>query len=244
MIILNIHLNKTHGQDKYNKASNNRMKKQRKSGINTREKLLKVASEVFADASYHDATIAEICEKAEANIAAVNYHFNDKETLYREAWRYAFDASIIKYPFDGDVRDGAPPEERLRGQITALLHRIADEDNKEFLIAQKEFVNPTGLLDEVMREELKPMHHRTETLVREILGLQISDADVQFCVISIINQCVNPIVMKRNKTTNDGKAVEGPPGIDDIEAFADHVVRFSLAGLTAIRKEKEKGRKK
>ena len=140
------------------------MKKQRKSGINTREKLLKAASDVFADKSYHDATIAEICEKAEANIAAVNYHFNDKETLYREAWRYAFDASIIKYPFDGDVRDGAPPEERLRGQITALLHRIADEDNKEFLIAQKEFVNPTGLLNEVMREELEPMHDRTETV--------------------------------------------------------------------------------
>ena len=216
------------------------MKKQRKSGINTREKLLKAASDVFADKSYHDATIAEICEKAEANIAAVNYHFNDKETLYREAWRYAFAESIRTYPPDGGVRDDAAPEERLRGQITALLHRIADEDNKEFFIAQKEFVSPTGLLNEVIRKELKPMHDRTETLVRELLGSQVSDADIQFCVISIINQCVNPIVTKRKKATNDGKAVEGPPGIDDIDAFADHVTRFSLAGLAAICTENRK----
>jgi AcrR family transcriptional regulator len=220
------------------------MKKQRKSGINTRERLLAAASDVFADKSYHDATIAEICEKAEANIAAVNYHFNDKETLYREAWRYAFDVSIIKYPFDGDVLDGAPPEERLRGQITALLHRIADEDNKEFFIAQKEFVSPTGLLDEVIREELEPMHDRTETLVRELLNAPVSDADVRFCVISIINQCVNPIITKRKKGANDGRAVEGPPRIDDIEAFADHVVRFSLAGLSAICAERKKKHKK
>jgi TetR/AcrR family transcriptional regulator, regulator of cefoperazone and chloramphenicol sensitivity len=216
------------------------MKKQRKSGINTRERLLAAASDVFADKSYHDATIAEICEKAEANIAAVNYHFNDKETLYREAWRYAFEESIKAYPSDGGVRADAPPEERLRGQIIALLRRIADENNKEFFIAQKEFVSPTGLLDEVIREELEPMHDRTETLVRELLGSQIPDVDVQFCVISIINQCVNPIVTKRNNAINDGRADEGPPRINDIEAFADHVVLFSLAGLAAICTEREK----
>lgn len=220
------------------------MKKQRKSGVNTRDKLLKAASDVFADKSYHDATIAEICEKAEANIAAVNYHFNDKETLYREAWRYAFSESIKTYPPDGGVRDDAPPEERLRGQITALLRRIADEDNTEFFIAQKEFVSPTGLLDEVIREELEPMYDRTETLVRELLSAQVSDADVRFCVISIINQCVNPLITKRKKAANDGRAVEGPPRIDDIEAFADHVVRFSLAGLAAICAERKKKHKK
>ncbi len=220
------------------------MKKQRKSGINTRERLLKAASEVFADKNYRDATIAEICEKAEANIAAVNYHFNDKETLYREAWRYAFVGSIKAYPPDGGVSDTDAPEERLRGQITALLHRIADENNREFLIAQKEFVSPTGLLDEVIREELRPMHDRTETVVRELLGPQASDADVQFCVVSIINQCVNPIVAKRKRISETGRVAEGPQGIDDIDAYADHVARFSLAGIAEIRKERSKRSKK
>lgn len=142
------------------------------------------------------------------------------------------------------VSDTDAPEERLRGQITALLHRIADENNREFLIAQKEFVSPTGLLDEVIREELRPMHDRTETVVRELLGPQASDADVQFCVVSIINQCVNPIVAKRKRISETGRVAEGPQGIDDIDAYADHVARFSLAGIAEIRKERSKRSKK
>lgn len=218
-----------------------KMKKQRKSGINTREKLLRAASEVFADKNYRDATIAEICEKAEANIAAVNYHFNDKETLYREAWRYAFAESITTYPPDGGVSKDASPEERLRGQISALLHRIADENNKEFPIVQKEFVSPTGLLDEVIREELEPMHDRTEAVVRELLGPQASDVDVLFCAVSIINQCANPIVAKKRQRINEaGEIIESPSGIEDVDAFADHVTRFSLAGVAEICSDKER----
>jgi AcrR family transcriptional regulator len=214
------------------------MKKQRKSGINTREKLLRAASAVFADKNYRDATIAEICEKAEANIAAINYHFNDKETLYREAWRYALAESIKVHPPDGGVRDDDTAEERLRGQINSLLHRIADEDNKEFLIAQKEFVNPTGLLEEVIRKELQPLHERTEALVGALLGPEALETDIKYCAISIINQCVNPIVAKRQKTTGRDKMTDSPPGIEDIDSFAHHVARFSLAGIAGIRRER------
>jgi hypothetical protein len=64
------------------------MKAQRKGGVATRKKLLAAAGRVFAEKGYHDATIAEICRLAGTNIAAVNYHFSDKETLYLEALRF------------------------------------------------------------------------------------------------------------------------------------------------------------
>ena len=51
--------------------------------------VLHAACEVFADRGYRDATVAGICHKAGANPAAINYHFNDKESLYVEAWRQA-----------------------------------------------------------------------------------------------------------------------------------------------------------
>ena len=72
---------------------------------------------------------------------------------------------------------------------------------KNSLLHKKEFVSPTGLLEEVIRKELKPLHERTEALVRALLGPEALDTDIQYCVISIINQCVNPIVAKRQKTT-------------------------------------------
>ena len=48
----------------------------------TKAKLLEAAGEEFADKGFEKATIRGICELAGANIAAVNYHFGDKEQLY------------------------------------------------------------------------------------------------------------------------------------------------------------------
>ena len=214
----------------------------RKGAAKTPKSLLAAASEVFAEKGYRDATIAEICERAKANVAAVNYHFGDKETLYTEAWRHSFSESVKAHPPDGGVSDDAPPQERLRGRVLALLHRIADEVNREFLIVQKELANPTGLLNEVMREELQPLQEKIETLVRELLGPRTLDMQVRFCAISIISQCINPMVAtsgRKEKREDKG----GPPGIDDIEAYSNHVVKFSLAGIRAIRKEAEKKRR-
>ncbi|HOP86345.1 MAG TPA: CerR family C-terminal domain-containing protein [Syntrophorhabdaceae bacterium] len=212
----------------------------RKGISKTYTKLLQAASEVFAEKGYRDATIADICNRAGVNIAAVNYHFGDKETLYKEAWRYSFLKSIKAHPPDGSVSDDAPPKERLRGMVTALLRRIADENNKEFLLVQKELANPTGLLEEVMREEIWPIHEKLEALVRELAGPYASDTKVRFCAISIISQCINPMVARnRQKEKKEGK--DAQPGIFDIEDYANHVVRFSLAGISAISDEVEKG---
>ena len=210
------------------------MKIPKKGSVKTHKSLLAVASEFFAEKGYRDTTIAEICQRAGTNIAAVNYHFGDKETLYREAWRHSFLKSIKAHPPDGGVSDDAPPEERLRGQVAALLHRIADENNREFLLVQKELANPTGLLEEVMQEEIRPLQERIRILIRELLGPHISDIRVRFCEISIISQCINPVVVRRGREGGNDL-----PGIDDIEAYSEHVIEFSLGGIGAIRKAGE-----
>ena len=218
------------------------MKIQSKGALKTTKSLLAAASVVFAEKGYRNATIAEICRRAGANVAAVNYHFGDKETLYKEAWRHSFSESLKAHPLYGGVSDGAPSKERLRGWVAALLRWIADENNNEFLFIQKELANPTGLLDEVMQEEIQPLHEKMETLVRELLGPRASNMEVQFCVVSIINQCINPMIaIKARKEKREGK--EGPPEIEDIEAYSKHVVKFSLAGIRAIRDEAEKKRR-
>ncbi|MGA9754367.1 MAG: TetR family transcriptional regulator, partial [Desulfobaccales bacterium] len=48
----------------------------------TRQRLLEAAGEVFAKKGFRNTTIREICRRARANLAAVNYHFGDKERLY------------------------------------------------------------------------------------------------------------------------------------------------------------------
>lgn len=209
------------------------MKAQREDAVRTRHRLLAAAGEVFADKGYRDATIAEICAKAEANIAAVNYHFRDKESLYREAWRQSLIESLKAHPPDGGVSPDASPEDRLRGQIKALLERVSDKDNKELPIMQKEMSSPTGLLEEVLREEILPLGARIEAIIRELIGADASADQIKFCGISIFSQCINPAVIRTGKERH--RALEHDhPRIDDMAAFTDHVITFSLGGIRAL----------
>ena len=55
----------------------------------TKVRLLEAAGEEFAEKGYELARVRSICERAGANLAAVNYHFGDKEQLYLDVLREA-----------------------------------------------------------------------------------------------------------------------------------------------------------
>ncbi len=48
----------------------------------TKEKILKVSHKLFADKGYNGTSVREIAKESEVNIAAINYHFQNKENLY------------------------------------------------------------------------------------------------------------------------------------------------------------------
>lgn len=84
------------------------MKTLRKDTARTQKNLLIAASKIFAEKGFRDTTVAEISKRAKTNLAAINYHFGDKETLYREAWRHSFRESIKIYPPDGGLMKRLP----------------------------------------------------------------------------------------------------------------------------------------
>ena len=67
----------------------------------TRQRLLESACDLFAAKGFTKATNKEICDRAGANIAAVNYYFGSKQNLYGGAWRKAFQDSLEAHPPDG-----------------------------------------------------------------------------------------------------------------------------------------------
>ena len=219
------------------------MKAPRQDTERTRKSLLAAAHEVFSSKGYRDATVAEISERAGVNIAAINYHFGDKETLYRETWRHFFREAQEKNPVDGGVRTDRPVEERLKGSIQAFLRKTTDDINRGSVIVYMELANPTGLLEEVAREELKPLRQTLSGLVREMLGPGASDNHIRFFATSIMGLCTTPLFFNRVSCNTEDEMNNWR--IKNVEAYADHVFNFVLDGLNNLRKriERNKGTK-
>jgi len=211
---------------------------QKKQNNGTKIRLLESACRVFAKKGYRDATIAEICALARSNIAAVNYHFGDKKTLYAEAWRQAFGQSFEKFPADGGVKADAPAEERLYGMVLSALKRF-EKPSYEFEIMRKEFANPTGLLVEVIRKSIEPLHQRMFSIVRELLGKKVPQWQAKLCIRSIETQFF-PMFKKRRQWNEKNDKKSQIDNVEfSVEELAEHITRFSLAGIREIRKLNE-----
>jgi AcrR family transcriptional regulator len=201
----------------------------------TRNRLLTAASRIFAEKGFHESTIAEICEQAETNIASVNYHFRDKETLYLESWRFAFNRELDLYPPNGGVMTDAPAEQRLAGRIQSLINRVADDNSYSFAIINKEMAQPTRLLSDILEKEINPQRLQMFGLLKECLGQAASEQQIQYCHASIMGQCFHLLRLKHMQSTRYFRSHSSD--LNDSKAFAEHIVQFSLAGIQAIRSQ-------
>lgn len=209
-------------------------KKERRNGAVTRQRVLESACATFADKGYRDATVAEICHKAEANIAAVNYHFGDKETLYVKALQYAFRIATERYPIDGRLGPETAPEQRLRVYVQAHLRRIFSDDESSHFprMVVKEMAEPTQVPGSVIREVLKPHREHLRGVLNDLLGGDVDGEAVRFCVLSIISQCYFFGFNKafRQRHFESGKMTE-----ERLQRLIDHITQFCLAGIRDVR---------
>ena len=198
--------------------------------IETRERLMTAAGEVFAEQGFRNATVREICQRAGANVASVNYHFGDKKALYAEVIRDAHRAAMSKYPSDFGLEPGATIEQRLFAFVRAFFFRIFDEGRPAWhgkLIA-REIADPTDALNDIVDEGIRPHFMALRAIVTELLGGNPDPERLRYCAWSVVGQCLfyfhaQPIVRRLHPPQSFGPA--------DIEALARHVTDFSLAGI-------------
>ena len=98
----------------------------------TKERLLNAAGEIFAEKGFHATSVREICEKAGANLASVNYHFGSKENLYEAVVHRTFDSAMEKYPPNLAEENHHSPQERLFGFVHRFLLRLLDRDRPDW----------------------------------------------------------------------------------------------------------------
>jgi AcrR family transcriptional regulator len=201
----------------------------------TRERLLNAAREAFSQHGFQGATVREICRRAEANVAAVNYHFGSKDGLFAEALNFA----PLKAMQLANVKADEDPEVRLRLFIRDFMLMLLDETNGSLpcRIMARELADPTPALDKIVREAIAPLHEFLGKLLREIAGEKTGEAELRRCVYSILGQCLyyrhsHPVQQRLHpKLRYDRK---------EIAAIAQHIADFSLAGINALSKSAAK----
>jgi AcrR family transcriptional regulator len=198
----------------------------------TRLKLLESAGEVFAETGYRLATIRDICNRAGANIAAVNYHFGTKEELYRSVFAYSYMKAMEMFP-PPPVGVG-PADVRLGEFISRTLHRMLDDGRPAWhgKLMAMEMADPSGLMDEVCDRYMRPHFEMLRDIVRELLGPGASDETVHLVTMATMGQCV---FYKSGRPAITRIMPEFMTRPEYRSVIAQHITRSTLAAIRDLK---------
>jgi TetR/AcrR family transcriptional regulator, regulator of cefoperazone and chloramphenicol sensitivity len=195
---------------------------------------LEAAGEVFAEKGFREATIREICKRAGANIASINYHFGGKERLYSDVLRYVDEAAAERLPAMTPDFATLPAGERLELFVIQFMRKVFDSDRPAWhqRLMTREMVEPTFALDELVDRNIKPRAMLLQAIIREMLGAGATEQDVQRCAASVVGQCLfywhcRPMIPRL--MPNLGYSPE------NVGSLAAHVTAFALRGIEGVR---------
>jgi AcrR family transcriptional regulator len=194
-----------------------------------RERIVDAAGELFAERGFDATTVRDICQAAEANVAAVNYYFGDKQRLYIEAvvrahrWRM----DRVKLPdWDADTA----PEKKLADFIHTFIRRVltGPGDTWHSRLIMREISNPSAACAELVQSSIRPQFEILLSILHELLPGERDQEKLRLTAFSIVGQCLfyhfaDPVI--RN--------LLGPEEYNnlDIEKLANHVGEFSLSAI-------------
>ena len=207
------------------------MRKSNSSSVETRELILNAAGRIFAQNGFHATTVRQITREAGANLAAVNYHFRDKQELYLNVLKRAYQSASATAAADLP----GPANVRLRAFIRSFLAYLLDPKRPQWhgVLIAREMAQPTPALDRLVAESVRPVKQRIAGIVREILGPDASDDRLGLACLSIIGQCLHYVHCREMIARLFTKGSEVPR---DVDALAEHIFQFSIAGLKAMKK--------
>ena len=153
----------------------------------TRLRLMAAASEEFAQHGFANARVRHIVDQAQANLAAVNYHFGGKEGLYRATLAFLADRRAPRAPAR---RPGISPRMRLERRVFRLIERFLKPQGSALgRILAHEAMNPTTHIEDVISETLRPELVAMRALLVEIAPGADRDA-VDLAAIGVLGQCL------------------------------------------------------
>jgi len=206
------------------------------SSCNVRDRLLEVAGPVFSEKGFEKATVREICQKADVNLASVNYYFGDKEQLYLEVVCLAKEMGVSRAPLP-EWTSSTSPEQKLRDWVATLVRRILGTGEVSWSnhLIMREVLRPTKACEHLTQELFRPFVNIADSILQEILGEDVPEYRRMQCVFSIAAQCQFYRVSDGLVTLLLGEAEKAAHY--NSEQLIEHILQFSLAAIKNLKQE-------
>jgi AcrR family transcriptional regulator len=202
----------------------------------TQQRLLDAAEEVFAEKGFKAVSIREICKRADANVAAVNYYFGDKDRLYIEAVKYTHRSCTQGMPLP-EWPAGTNVVTKLRDFIRVLVTRMMQPSSVASLqLMMRELAHPTAACVEIVRDYIQPLAEKLVGILTELLP-DATDRHRALVAFSIVGQAH---FYRYHRPIAALLVGEQEFGQYDVELVANHITQFTFKALGI--KERDEGR--
>lgn len=205
--------------------------------LETRERLLESAGELFAERGYNHVTVRDICRDAGANVAAVNYYFRDKLGLYQEVLMKIIGAMQEGSRLAHEGKPGSSAEERFSHYVRTFMGHILNNGRacRAGKLMAREMADPSPAFDLIIDKAIRPNSARVAALVSELTGLPLTDPRVGICV-----GCIQTQITGFTSPVAARMVPGGHFTVEIVDFVAQQVVEFSLAGMRAIARQTNK----
>ena len=150
-------------------------------GAQARARLLHAALRLFAENGFAKASIRDIAQAAGVNPASISYYFGDKNGLYRAAFTEPMGSPIAVDAWP----DTLPAFIELL--IQSFMQPLHEGDLVELCMRLhfREMLDPTGLWQQELDSEIKPLHSTLIRLLCQAVGAPAPDDDIHRLALAI-----------------------------------------------------------
>ncbi len=205
-----------------------------------KERLLNIAEALFAQKGYHAVSVREITKAANCNLAAVNYHFGNKQNLYLEVFRARWvpRAKRLEEYFRKSLasQDYATPDAVAKSLAQAfLVGPLSDEErHRHHQLMARELGQPTEALELVAKQVMRPFFKELGDIFRSFMPDGLGEERLILNILSIFAMVLYFNFARVAITRITGREYDSAFKTQLVE----HIAEFSLKGLGRTEEEK------
>lgn len=143
----------------------------------TRSNMIEAAGELFAKHGYHGVSVRDICTRASASLSALNYHFRDKDGLFKEV----LDSAVAAEAPTAEqlaILESLPPRDALLQVVEDYVGRLLAKGGPDWrtLLLEREYLDPSPQFRKLLATKVRPELQRLKELISLVAGVPNNNA--------------------------------------------------------------------